>query len=63
MAERKLGLTVIPFDPAHSSVSKGETLEELIKTMWAIGVNMSELRHAKDGYYKELMGAWPTTAM
>ena len=25
MAERKLGLTVIPFDPAHSSVSKGET--------------------------------------
>ena len=26
MAERKLGLTVIPFDPAHSSVNKGETL-------------------------------------
>lgn len=63
MAERKLGLTVIPFDPAHSSVSKGETLEDTIKTIGAIGVNIAVMRHAQDGYYNDLLGAWPTTAI
>ncbi|MFC2674245.1 MAG: hypothetical protein ACFN1E_07515, partial [Prevotella melaninogenica] len=50
-----LGLTVIPFDPAHRSVSKGETLEDTIKTIGAIGVNIAVMRHAKDGYYKALI--------
>lgn len=63
MAERKLGLTVIPFDPAHSSVSKGETLSDTIKTLAAIGVNIAVMRHPAYAYYEPLLAASPTLAI
>lgn len=63
MAERKLGLTVIPFDPSHSSVTKGETLEDTIKTLAAIGVNIAVMRHPADAYYEPLLAASPTLAI
>jgi len=55
MAERKLGLTVLPFDAGTSSTLKGETLYDTIKTLEAIGVDAVVIRHEQDGYYKELL--------
>jgi len=60
MAENKLGLTVISFDPAHSSVSKGETLSDTIKTLNAIGVNLAVIRHPEADYYQDLLNASST---
>ncbi len=54
VAERKLGLNVIPFDVNQSSVNKGETLYDTIKTMKAIGINLVVIRHKKDRYFDEL---------
>lgn len=55
VAERKLGLNVIPFDVNQSSVNKGETLYDTIKTMKAIGINLAVIRHKKDRYFDELL--------
>lgn len=54
VAERKLGLEVVPFDTTHSSVNKGETLYDTAKTLESIGVNLVVIRHKKNEYYKEL---------
>lgn len=56
MAERKLGLDVIPFDVGSSSVLKGETLYDTVRTLEAIGVNAVVVRHEEDAYYDELVG-------
>ncbi|MGG3451396.1 MULTISPECIES: aspartate carbamoyltransferase catalytic subunit [Bacillaceae] len=56
MAERKIGLGVIPFDVGSSSVLKGETLYDTVRTMEAIGVNAVVIRHEEDAYYDELVG-------
>lgn len=56
VAERKLGLNVIPFDVNQSSVNKGETLYDTIKTMKSIGINLVVIRHKKDRYFDELLG-------
>lgn len=55
VAERKLGLDVIPFEVSTSSVQKGETLYDTIETLAAIGVNAVVIRHPQDAYYEELM--------
>lgn len=55
MAERKLGLTVIPFDSTHSSIKKGETLYDTSLTMQAIGVDLEVIRHSENEYYEELI--------
>lgn len=55
MAERKLGLQVVNFDPACSSVNKGETMGDTIKTLQAIGVDVMAIRHKKNEYYKDLV--------
>lgn len=54
VAERKLGLQVIPFNVSTSSVNKGESLYDTVKTMESIGANMVVIRHEKDAYYKDL---------
>ena len=55
MAQRKLGLEVIQFEPSTSSVSKGETLYDTVLTMSAIGVDICVIRHQQDEYYKDLI--------
>ena len=55
MAERKLGLTVIPFDPAHSSVNKGETLYDTSLVMNALGIDLEVIRHSQNEYYEDLI--------
>jgi aspartate carbamoyltransferase catalytic subunit len=55
MAQRKLGLEVIQFEPSTSSVSKGETLYDTVLTMSAIGVDICVIRHQQDEYYNDLI--------
>jgi aspartate carbamoyltransferase catalytic subunit len=54
MAERRLGLGIIPFEVQTSSVQKGETLYDTVKTLESIGVNAVVIRHYQDRYFDEL---------
>ncbi|WP_226087853.1 aspartate carbamoyltransferase catalytic subunit [Mesobacillus sp. S13] len=54
VAERKLGLEVIPFEVQTSSVLKGETLYDTVKTLEAIGTDAVVIRHNADNYFSEL---------
>ncbi|HEY2420494.1 MAG TPA: aspartate carbamoyltransferase catalytic subunit [Neobacillus sp.] len=56
VAERRLGLEVIPFEVQTSSVQKGETLYDTVKTLESIGANVIVIRHPQDHYYEELLG-------
>ncbi|MFK9092357.1 aspartate carbamoyltransferase catalytic subunit [Bacillus salipaludis] len=56
VAERRLGLGVIPFEVETSSVQKGETLYDTVKTLESIGVNAIVIRHKQDRYFDELVG-------
>lgn len=56
MAERKLGLGVIPFEAHTSSVQKGESLYDTVRTLEAIGVETVVIRHSLDRYFDELTG-------
>lgn len=55
MAERKIGLHVLPFEAGTSSTLKGETLYDTVKTLEAIGVDAVVIRHEQDGFYEELI--------
>lgn len=54
VAERRLGLTVVPFDVSTSSVNKGETLYDTAKTLESIGLNLLVIRHSENEYYQGL---------
>lgn len=54
IAERKLGLQVVPFDASNSSVNKGESLYDTVKTIESLGVNLVVIRDKKDRYFEEL---------
>ncbi|MBN8191530.1 aspartate carbamoyltransferase catalytic subunit [Bacillus sp. NTK074B] len=54
MAERKLGLEVIPFEAQTSSVQKGESLYDTVKTLESIGVETVVIRHSLERYFVEL---------
>lgn len=55
MAERNLGLTVIPFDAGFSSALKGETMYDTVKTLEMIGLDAVVIRAKEDEYYNELL--------
>ncbi len=55
MAERKLGFTILPFDPSTSSVTKGETLHDTLLTLDAIGAQIAVIRHKQNRYFDELL--------
>ena len=54
MAERKLGFEVIPFDVSKSSVNKGESLYDTVKTLESIGLDLLVIRHSQNEFYEEL---------
>lgn len=56
VAERRLGLDIIPFEVSTSSVSKGETLYDTVKTLEAIGVSVVTIRHSRNKYFDEITG-------
>ncbi len=55
IAQKKLGLQVINFDAETSSINKGESLYDTVKTMEALGTDLFVIRHGVDGYYNELI--------
>ncbi len=56
VAEKKLGLHVLNFEIQSSSVQKGETLYDTVKTLESIGANAVVIRHPQDHYFDELVG-------
>ena len=56
MAEQKLGLNTMDFSAQTSSVQKGETLYDTVKTFEAIGVDAVVIRHPQYNYFDELIG-------
>ncbi len=54
MAMLKLGINVVDIDVAKSSVSKGETLYDTVKTLESIGFDGVVIRHSQNEYYNEL---------
>lgn len=56
VAERRLGLQVIPFEVTASSVLKGESLYDTVKTLESIGVSSVVIRHNRDHFFEELVG-------
>ncbi|MFD0897247.1 aspartate carbamoyltransferase catalytic subunit [Loigolactobacillus binensis] len=55
MAERRLGLSVVDFNPQASSVSKGETLYDTCLTLASVGVRLLVIRHSQNAYYQKLL--------
>ena len=56
MAMKNLGIDVIDCNTSVSSIQKGESLYETVKTFEAIGADGIVIRHSKDEYFKELEG-------
>lgn len=57
MAEQRLGLGVISFQPSSSSMTKGESLLDTLKTVEAIGVDLAVVRHSQNAYYEPILAA------
>ena len=55
MAQMKLGMKVLEFEAGTSSVKKGESLYDTVKTMESIGVNVAVIRHPENEYYNQLI--------
>lgn len=60
MAEMKLGMHVMQFEAKTSSVQKGESLYDTLKTMESIGVDVAVIRHPENEYYKPLINHQPS---
>jgi aspartate carbamoyltransferase catalytic subunit len=56
VAEEKLGMRVISFDPQISSLNKQETFYDTVKTFDSFGVDAIVIRHSQNEYYRELEG-------
>ncbi|MFE7910712.1 aspartate carbamoyltransferase, partial [Bacillus mobilis] len=54
VAEKRLGLEVLNFSADASSVQKGETLYDTIRTLESIGTKAVIVRHEQDRYFDEL---------
>lgn len=56
VAEKKLGLETLHFSAQHSSVEKGETLYDTVRTLEEVGVSVAVIRHKEDNFYHSLKG-------
>lgn len=54
VAEEKLGMKIINFDPASSSLVKGESFYDTIKTFTSFGVDALVIRHSENAFYQQL---------
>ncbi|MCA1030002.1 aspartate carbamoyltransferase catalytic subunit [Bacillus timonensis] len=54
VAQKKLGLHVLNFEVANSSVQKGESLYDTIKTLQSLGTNAVVIRHPEDQYFLKI---------
>ncbi len=55
IAGQKLGMNIINFDDAHSSLSKGESLKDTIENLYFIGVNAVVIRHSLSGIINNVL--------
>ncbi|MEA5017346.1 MAG: aspartate carbamoyltransferase catalytic subunit [Erysipelotrichaceae bacterium] len=56
VAEKRLGMKVIDFDPASSSLQKGESFYDTVKTFESLGIDAVVIRDREDEYYNKLLG-------
>lgn len=56
VAEEKLGMRVVSFNPAASSLNKSESFYDTVKTFDSFGVDAIVIRHKVNEYYNELLG-------
>ena len=56
IAEKKLGLETIHFSAEHSSVQKGESLYDTVRTLEEIGIDVAIIRHKDECFYDSLAG-------
>lgn len=54
VAEKKLGCQVLNFQTSSSSMQKGETIYDTIKTIESLGVEAAVVRHAQNGILQDL---------
>lgn len=54
VAEKKLDMKVIAFNALGSSISKGETFYDTVKTIESFGVDALVIRHSENKYYEQL---------
>lgn len=57
MAESRLGMRLLEFEAKTSSVTKGESLLDTVKTIDAIQTDIAVIRHPQNDYYKQLLEA------
>lgn len=57
MAENRLGMKLLEFEAQTSSVTKGESLLDTVKTIDAIQADIAVIRHPQNDYYKQLLDA------
>jgi aspartate carbamoyltransferase catalytic subunit len=55
IAEKRLGLQVVNFETNNSSVQKGESLYDTVKTLESIGIDALIIRHTEDNYFEKLI--------
>jgi len=53
-AEKRLGFGTLDFAPEASSMKKGETFYDTVKTFESMGVSAMVIRHTENEYYKQL---------
>lgn len=54
MAQHKLGIKTLDFSPETSSLLKGETFYDTIKTFESMGIDALVIRHPKNNYFEDL---------
>lgn len=54
VAEKRLGLEVLNIEAATSSVQKGESLYDTVRTLQAIGTNAVVIRHPENHFFDQL---------
>jgi aspartate carbamoyltransferase catalytic subunit len=60
IAAKRLGAEVVNFVPENSSVKKGETVYDTLKTLESLGVDGIVLRHSDDHVFEHLHGRLQT---
>lgn len=55
VAQKKLGLEVLDFHNSSSSVMKGESLYDTVKTFESIGADLAVIRHRSDHWFDQLL--------
>ena len=62
LAAKNLSMKVINFDGATSSASKGESIEDTLQTLVAMGIELFVIRHSQDGLPEYLAQRCPDGA-